>query len=276
MNREEHIRTGLFDNFKYLKENYPQYNIIYLGLQGSQNYNLDIYEDDYKSDIDSKAICVPSLKDIASNRSPVSTTIVLPNNEHIDVKDLRLMIENFKKQNINFLEILFTKYNIINKDYIDLVNELLKNRENIAHYNTNQALRCMCGMSMEKMKALEHPYPSIIEKINKYGYDGKQLHHILRMNLFIKSYIKNKNFMTCLTDYTEEDYKKLIDYKKNKPSLEEAREIAFNLNNETKEIKDKNLKEKDIINKEAEEFLKEIQYKIIKRALILDLNKTEC
>ena len=39
-----------------------------------------------------------------------------------------------------------------------------------------------------KLKALKHPYPTIVDKINKYGYDPKQLHHILRMNDFIKKY----------------------------------------------------------------------------------------
>ena len=43
----------------------------------------------------------------------------MENNEHIDVKDIRLMFDNFKKQNINFLEILFTKFGIVNEKYLD-------------------------------------------------------------------------------------------------------------------------------------------------------------
>ena len=52
---------------------------------GSQNYGLDIYDNDYMSDVDTKAIILPSFEDIVLNREPKSTTIVLDNNEHIDV-----------------------------------------------------------------------------------------------------------------------------------------------------------------------------------------------
>ena len=87
--------------------------VIYIALQGSQNYNLE-YED---SDIDSKVIVTPNLRDVVENRKPVSTTHVCKNDEHIDLKDIRLMFDCFKKQNINFIEILFTDYHIIQSDY---------------------------------------------------------------------------------------------------------------------------------------------------------------
>ena len=83
-------------------------------LQGSQNYNLQ-YED---SDIDTKAIILPKFNDFVLNNKPVSTTLILESNEHIDLKDIRLMFECFKKQNINFIEILFTEYYILNPNLI--------------------------------------------------------------------------------------------------------------------------------------------------------------
>ena len=183
MEREEFINNRIKEHYDYIKD---KYNVVYLGLQGSQNYELDIYDEDYKSDVDTKAIILPSFKDFVYNKAPVSKTIVLPNNEHIDVKDIRVMFDTFKKQNVNFIEILFTKYRIVNEEYRVLLQPLFENRELIANLNKNQALRCIAGMSMEKLKALQHPYPAIIDKINKYGYDPKQLHHILRMNDFIK------------------------------------------------------------------------------------------
>ena len=66
---------------------------------------------------------------------------------------------------------------------------MIDNREKIAHYNNYVAVNCMAGMSMEKFNALEHPYPSLIEEIENYGFCSKQLHHIIRMNEFIKRYI---------------------------------------------------------------------------------------
>ena len=61
-------------------------------------------------------------------------------------------------------------------------------RDSIATINKNQFLRCIKGMSMEKVKAMEHPYPTLIDKINKYGYDPKQLHHIIRLCEFVERY----------------------------------------------------------------------------------------
>ena len=101
--------------------------VIYIALQGSQNYNLE-YED---SDIDSKVIVTPNLRDVVENRKPVSTTHVCDNDEHIDLKDIRLMFDCFKKQNINFIEILFTDYHIIQSDYYKEVIELRDNAEDI-------------------------------------------------------------------------------------------------------------------------------------------------
>ena len=177
-NKRKYIMNNLKEKWDYLKNN--DYKVVALFLQGSQNYNLDVYDDDYKSDIDAKAIVLPSLKDIVLNKTPISTTIVLENNEHIDVKDIRVMKDMFIKQNISYIELLFTKYYIIDENYKDYFEKLFSMRNEIASINRNQFIKCFKGMSMEKLKAMEHPYPTIIDKINKYGYDPKQLHHIVR------------------------------------------------------------------------------------------------
>ena len=267
MNRNEFINNRIKEHYDYIKD---KYEVIYLGLQGSQNYELDVYDDEYKSDIDTKAIILPSFEDIVYNKKSISETIVLENNEHVDVKDIRVMFETFKKQNVNFIEILFTKYKIINAEYKDLIEILLKNRENIAHLNYNQALRCMAGMSMEKLKALQHPYPTILSKIKKYGYDPKQLHHIIRMNDFIKKYAIGLKYEDCLIPNNKEY---LIQIKKGILSENKAVELAIKTDNETKEIKDKYLKEKEEINKKAIETLDYIKFEILKRKFKKELLK---
>ena len=45
------------------------YNVLGVFLQGSQNYHLDYAG----SDIDTKAIIIPTLDDIVLNKQPVST-----------------------------------------------------------------------------------------------------------------------------------------------------------------------------------------------------------
>ena len=92
MNRDKYIFDRLKEHYNHLVE--KGYDIVCLTLQGSQNYNLDTYGPDYTSDIDSKAIVLPNLNDIAHNRSPISTTLIMENEEHIDVKDIRIMGRN--------------------------------------------------------------------------------------------------------------------------------------------------------------------------------------
>lgn len=246
-----------------LQEHYDEvlemgYETVGIFLQGSQNYNLD-YEG---SDIDSKVITLPKFEDFVLNKKPVSTTHEMPNKEHVDLKDIRFMFDCFKKQNINFVEILFTKYRIMNPKYVDLFQPLIDNAELIAHYNNYASLNCMSGTSLEKFKALEHPYPTIKDKIDKYGYDPKQLHHIIRLNEFIKRYINGEPYADCLISM-QRDY--MIAVKKALYSLEEAREIAKRLTDETVQIKNEYMQNNPVVvNKDVDILLNEVLLKIIK------------
>jgi predicted nucleotidyltransferase len=252
----DRIMQRLQENYQTVKN--MGYEIVGIFLQGSQNYELD-YEN---SDIDCKAILLPTFNDFVLNNKPVSTTHVLENNEHIDLKDIRLMFDCFKKQNINFVEILFTKYKIINPEYAELIQPLFDNNENIARYNDYASLNCISGTTMEKYKALEHPYPTIVDKINKFGYDPKQLHHIIRLNEFMKRYIAGEKYSEILVS---KDKEYLIDVKKGIHTLEEAREIAERLNTETYEIKQEYMKNNPIhINKDVEVLLNNVLINIIR------------
>lgn len=190
--KDKRINSRLIEDFEYVTS--LGYTVLGVFLQGSQNYNLD-YDG---SDIDTKAILVPSFEDFVLNKKPVSTTLVKADNSHIDIKDIRLMHECFRKQNINFIEILFTKYKYLNPEYKDLYQPMFDNNERIAHYNNYAAVNCIAGMVFEKRKALCHPYEGLKEKIEKYGYDNKQLHHILRCEEFLKRYIHDVPYAECL------------------------------------------------------------------------------
>ena len=215
------ISERLRDDFDYVTS--LGYKVLGIFLQGSQNYQLD-YEG---SDIDTKAIIIPSFEDFVLNKKPVSTTLVRDDNSHIDLKDIRLMHECFRKQNINFVEILFTKYKYINPEYITLYQPMFDNNEKIAHYNNYAAVNCIAGMVYEKHKAMEHPYPTLKDKIAKYGYDNKQLHHIVRCEEFLNRYIRGVPYAECLIP-TQPQY--LINIKSEYLySLEEARQLASNI-----------------------------------------------
>lgn len=263
MNRESYIMNNLQDKYNYLVE--KGYRVMALFLQGSQNYKLDIYDDDYKSDIDAKAIILPSFQDIVLNKTPISTTIVLDNNEHIEVKDIRVMRDMFIKQNISYIELLYTDYYVINPKYFEYIKSLLNMRDKIACINKNQFLRCIKGMSMEKKKALEHPYPSLIDKINKYGYDPKQLHHIVRLNEFVNRFlIKKESLCRC---YISKNREYLIDIKKGLYDLNHARKMSEYYDTDTKNICDLFMDSEDEVIKKNIEMLNAWVTNVLKYAL---------
>lgn len=202
-------------------EHFPEDRIVGIFCQGSTNYGLDTEN----SDIDTKLIVVPTFADIAMNRKAVSTTHVRANDEHIDFKDIRLMLQTFRKQNLNFLEILFTDYKILNPTYADQWNRLIEAREAIAHYNRYAAVKAMRGVAMEKFHAMEHRYPAKEWIIEKYGYDGKQVHHLVRVEDYLGRYIAGVPYEQCLKP-TEDIVPFLFDLKAQKYPLEEGREIA--------------------------------------------------
>lgn len=253
------IFERLQSDFDYVKS--LGYNVLGIFLQGSQNYELS-YEG---SDIDTKAIIIPSFEDFVLNKKPVSTTLILPSNEHIDLKDIRLMHECFRKQNINFIEILFTKYKILNPEYENLYQPMFDNNERIAHYNNYAAVNCIAGMVYEKHKAMEHPYPTLKDKIEKYGYDNKQLHHILRYEEFLNRYIKGVPYEECLISTTPQY---LINVKARYIyTLDEARLIASDVERNIKLTKqcymDKN---PFVIDTEVDEIMNNVLVDVLKYA----------
>ena len=147
---------------------------------------------------------------------------------------------------------------------------MFDNAEEIAHINFNQALRCMAGMSKEKLKALTHPYPTIVDKIEKYGYDPKQLHHICRMNDFIKKYAKGMPYKDCLVPDCKDD---LINIKKGVLQLDIAEQLAVLLDNDTCNVKEENVTETDIINQKGIDVLNKVKFDLLERKFKEDLLK---
>ena len=274
MNREEKIMQRVQEHYDYLQS--LGYEVVCVCLQGSQNYGLDEYSDEYMSDIDTKAIVLPPLDNFIAAAPPVSTVVIMDNNEHAEVKDIRIMFDMFKKANISYIELLFTEFKIINPEWAEFIEPLFANRELISKYYRNQSLRCIAGMAMEKRKALCHPYPNLIEKIEKYGYDGKQLHHCVRLYNFIERFVNGESLETCYKVKAPMhnilmNYKKQKDAYGNELSQEKAIEICDYYVAEIGKIKDAALTEEEVLDKDAEKLLSRILLKIIKAKMIKDL-----
>lgn len=260
---DEKITARIKSDYEYVQS--LGYTVLGVFLQGSQNYNL-AYEG---SDIDTKCIVLPSFEDFCLNKKPTSTTLVLPSNEHIDLKDIRLMFECFKKQNVNFVEILFIKYKLLNPEYEALYRPMLDHAEAVASYNNYAFVNCMAGMALEKHKALEHPYPTLIEKIERFGYDPKQLHHIIRVHEFLSRYINGETYADCLVS-KQAEY--LINVKRGCHSLEDARNIAKETTRATVDMKNEYMNSHPlVINPYVEELMNEVLVNVLKASFINEM-----
>lgn len=267
MSREQKImarvQEHLDESFKYFQKD----QVVGVFLQGSQNYGLD-YED---SDVDTKLIVVPSFKDICLNRKPVSTTHVRANDEHTDWKDIRLYMETFRKQNLNFLEILFTPFYIVNPIYQEQWNRLLTHREEIARMNPYRAVKSMKGIALEKYHAMEHPYPTKLDLIEKHGFDGKQVHHLIRVDDYLDRYIAGEDYVSCLYP-REEKLSRLFAYKRHQVPLTEARVEAEEVLAHTVAIADAFCAEhEDKEDAAMRELLEDVSYNIMKIAVEKEL-----
>lgn len=157
------------------------YRVFYVALYGSQNYGIDTPS----SDFDWKAIVVPSLEDLISQTKPTSKVYEYEWGQ-IEVKDIRNYIESAVKVNVNFIELLNTEY-----FYSEDMPNAMKLRSFFKPLLDEQGeiyLRACRWMMEQKFHALRHPYPSKLDVLGKFGYDPKQLCHIVRLHRLMWRY----------------------------------------------------------------------------------------
>lgn len=190
--------------------------IVFLGCQGSQNYNLD----NEFSDVDTKLLVLPSFTSLAMNREPVSTTHVLKNNEHMDLKDLRLFIPTLRKQNVNFIEMLFTEYYYVNELYKEEWMKLIVAREEVARFSPNRTVLAMRGIAYNKYKVFNNKVSEGFRP--ELGYDPKQVYQLGRVVEFLERYMEGKDTYAELLQSKQRN--KLLSLKSGHLSFQEAEE----------------------------------------------------
>ena len=124
----------------------------------------------------------------------------------------------------------------------------------------------------ETLIDLDDNMPKGLSECEKYGYDPKQLHHIIRMNDFIQYYAQGVPFKDCLISQKREY---LINIKKGILSEEKATILAEKTDTDTANFMKRNLKEKDEINPEALRILDEVKYNVLKEKFREDLENKE-
>lgn len=258
---DEWIMDRVREHYNEALEYFPEDRVVGIFYQGSGNYGLDTPN----SDVDTKLIITPTFRDLAMNKQPVSTTHVRTNDEHTDWKDVRLYIQTFRKQNLNFLEILFTPYAIVNPIYKDEWDRLVDERELITHYDPVRAIKSMQGVAYTKYKQLENESPSHIEAIKKFGYSPKELHHLLRVEEYIARYIHGESYASCLKS---EKANYLKEVKNGCYNLDIARVVANTAINNIDKMCEKFLETCDNdVDKSVNKLLDDVQYNIMRIAI---------
>jgi len=172
-------------------------NVFAVALKGSQNYNLQ----DEESDVDANLIFIPTFRQLRKNEKFKFTT----EDGDVTCHNIYSFAEIVAKGNPQWVEVCQTEFVIgdlsLFKDYV--VNP--------------SALK---GMLMEKVHAFSKLYPSRKKYIEEFGYDPKQLHHIIRLY----DSLKNND---PLFKYFGEDREHMLDIKRGRfpDSLEAAEKL---------------------------------------------------
>lgn len=248
------------------------YEVFFTALQGSQNYGLDEYSDEYVSDVDTKSAVLPTLDEICAGTPPVSAVIEIEDDlgrmVHAEVKDLRVMFEMFMKANISYVELLYSKYVIVNPKYQHFWDMLIESRDWIVNSNAKRFVKCIAGMAHQKENALCHPYPSVAAKIKEKGFDGKQLSHAARLYNFIMLYSAGTDIKDCYWVGNEETRQILMNYKKGKDmSADTAVWLMDSLVKKIDQVKDEIVNDRGIVDAPwvSKNFLDGIKIEMLKQ-----------
>lgn len=130
-----------------LDAGYAEDQIIGVFLYGSQNYGLATEN----SDVDTKVIIIPTIEDLCAKKAGFVKAYEY-NNEKVVVMDIIHLVENFKKQNINYLEILFTAYSWINPKNEWLWKQFLLIKDHIVSYDKNKTIQSIGNQALHTLK----------------------------------------------------------------------------------------------------------------------------
>lgn len=188
---------AIYEHRERVLGHYAESQLLGVFLYGSQNYGINTT----KSDVDTKAIIVPNMKDLVLDK-PVSRELQFSNGEHCEMKDIREIVKMFSKQNINFVEILFTEYSWVNPKYNHIWKKyFVNNAEKIAHMNPRYTINSICGQA--------------INTLRRNPGDGKAYANGVRLYSFLKNYLKGVPYKTCINinSQSENFANRLIGYK---------------------------------------------------------------
>ena len=220
-----------------------QYNAIMTVLVGSQNYDLDTE----KSDFDTFTFVLPSLRDVATLREPISTT---KEDElgHINIKDIRLALNLLKKTSPNSVECFSFKHAVTVRKYDDILRRL----------NNPFILRCDTRHMMAAIGGIAHQ----LSKRNMTP--GKRLSHLLRIHCMVSKYF---DIYADLLSLTEEERKLALQAKLNPDNPRWEKLIKDYTRIVEEEIKSVDVSYFDIYAEQAKEIVCDVQERLLREAI---------
>ncbi|MBR5301697.1 MAG: nucleotidyltransferase domain-containing protein [Clostridia bacterium] len=191
---------------------------IYISLHGSQNYGLAICEADYRSDYDFKCIVLPSLWDLVEGKRPASLTVEMDDGGQIDIKDIRIFCDALERMNPAYLESVATEHYLILPDG-EGMGQIRAQLPLLMRERAGVFARTCSGLFEDKAQRMCHDSPAVHERITKFGYDGKQPHHMFRLMHQLKTFEQSGEFVL---EAPKEAQALLMRLKKNKIPLEDV------------------------------------------------------
>lgn len=175
------IMRRVAEHRKAFCEKNPDSTWFVCAAKGSINYNLDTE----KSDVDTYLVAIPSWENVLDN-TKISGVLDV-DGEQCSILDLRAFIKHLLRNNVNFLEILYSDYVDVNPKYGALWARLFAMRDDIAFIDPVKAISSMVYMVRNSFKEISSPKKN------------KALYHILRMSYMMRRYCAGQNFKLCMT-----------------------------------------------------------------------------
>ena len=173
--------------------------VVFISAVGSMNYGLFTET----SDVDTKAVILPTYAEIVLKK-PESVTLQI-DDEQCSVKDLRVYINELKKQGINVLETLVTNYYLVNGKFLNQIELLRSWAEEICHYDENKFLSSTIGAACSYAKRWNIAYKNYLEADDDANLDYKAAYNIVRLHNTIHAYIQGMKFKEAINCGTSLD-----------------------------------------------------------------------
>lgn len=249
---ENKIKQILKDDYKYLKTLYKEDKILGLFTFGKLNYG---FAEDI-SEIKVKMYYLPSLKEMCTE-TQWKDEIIEYNNHTINVKDIRLILQNIIEQEGTAMECFYSKHYIITPKFKTVfIDNIINKREEIFHCNPK--------------KRIEYSVSKAFEALDEYMKTNNTefLFEACRRRLASDLYLKGYSCGDCL--YLKKDYHRTylwsIKQGKSMPNIQEVI-------NDLQEMKKR--AETLEVHPELEELVISVIVEIMKIALTRTINEKE-